>query len=177
MAPKVLLSRVIGTSASHVTTAASKATYGYQAEGIRLCTVEEIIRPDGTTDMNALNDYGSNLSLRQGINQFDPGGPSDFVESWSISITRSSRLCRSFRVSKATSAGSAPYHDQRSLPFGARARTCPPAAARPSRPCRRCQAALPSTPTNTATRTRTPASHAHSYAEHDAHAYGDAKLC
>ncbi|MFQ3535131.1 MAG: TadE family protein [Aggregatilineales bacterium] len=65
---------------AHVTTASNKAVYGYGAEGIRLCTIEEVIRPDGVTDMNALNDYGSNLDLRQGVNQFDPGGPGDFVE-------------------------------------------------------------------------------------------------
>ncbi|MBO9309942.1 MAG: pilus assembly protein, partial [Chloroflexi bacterium] len=64
---------------SHVTTAANKAAYGYRAEGIRLCTVEEVIEYDGV-DMNALNDYGGNLEARQGINQFDPGGPGDFVE-------------------------------------------------------------------------------------------------
>ncbi len=64
---------------SHVTTASNKSVYNYGAEGIRLCTIEEVVDRDGT-DMNALNNYGSNLDLRQGVNQFDPGGPGDFVE-------------------------------------------------------------------------------------------------
>jgi hypothetical protein len=46
---------------SHVTTASNKAVYGYQAEGIRLCTIEEVIKPDGVKDMNALNEYGGDL--------------------------------------------------------------------------------------------------------------------
>ncbi len=64
---------------AHVTTASNKAVYGYQAEGIRLCTINEVVEVNGV-DMNALNDYGGDLNLRQGINQFDPGGPGDFVE-------------------------------------------------------------------------------------------------
>lgn len=53
--------------------------YGFGAAGIRLCTVEEVVRPDGVTDMNAVGPY-TNPSERQGINQYDAGGPGDFVE-------------------------------------------------------------------------------------------------
>lgn len=53
--------------------------YGFAASGIRLCTVEEVVKPDGATDMNAVGPY-ADPNQRRGINQYDPGGPGDFVE-------------------------------------------------------------------------------------------------
>ena len=63
---------------SHVTTATNKADYEMDAEGIRLCTVEEQV-PFGGQDMNAVRPY-ANPADRVGINQYDAGGPGDFVE-------------------------------------------------------------------------------------------------
>ncbi|MBE2195424.1 MAG: pilus assembly protein [Anaerolinea sp.] len=63
---------------THVTTATNKADYEMDAEGIRLCTVEEQV-PFGGQDMNAVRPY-ANPADRVGINQYDPGGPGDFVE-------------------------------------------------------------------------------------------------
>jgi len=53
--------------------------YGFQANNIRLCTINEVVKPDNTHDMNAVADYTS-LSDRRGVDQYDPGGPGDFVE-------------------------------------------------------------------------------------------------
>ncbi len=65
-------------SLGHVTTTSNQSVYGYGATGIRLCTIEEEVKPDGVTDMNALATGPG--GIRYGVNQFDAGGPGDFVE-------------------------------------------------------------------------------------------------
>jgi hypothetical protein len=47
---------------------------------IRECLINEMVRPDGVNDMNAVNTNYANVANRVGKNQYDAGGSGDFVE-------------------------------------------------------------------------------------------------